>query len=165
MIEIIDADLASPEHAQAVVHLLNEYALDPMGGSSGLSEFARANLIAELRRRQWIRVLLAFVDGEPAGLAICIEGFSSFACKPLLNIHDLAVVRKFRGRGVGRKMLESIEALARSMDCCKITLEVLEGNRVAQSVYRACGYASYELDPQLGRAMFWQNKLEAPAKY
>ena len=36
-IEIINGDLANPAHAQALVHLLSEYALDPMGGGKALS--------------------------------------------------------------------------------------------------------------------------------
>lgn len=160
MFEVVDADLSLPEHAEAVVRLLNAYALDAMGGGQGLSEFAQTNLIAELRRRPWMRAILAYADGEPAGLAICIEGFSTFACQPLLNIHDLAVSPRFRGQGIAKLLLRRAEAIARRMGCCKLTLEVLEGNAIAQSVYRACGYAGYELDPKLGRAMFWQNKLE-----
>ena len=163
MVEIIDADLSLPEHADALVYLLNDYALDPMGGGDGLSAFARASLVAELRKRQWMTGLLAFVDGEAAGLAICIEGFSTFACKPLLNIHDLTVARKFRGRGIARELLARIEAIARALGCCKITMEVLEGNAIAQSVYSACGYAPYQLDPDMGRAIFWQNILDTPA--
>ena len=41
----------------------------------------------------------------------------------------------------------------------KLTLEVLEGNSVAQSAYRAFGFEGYELDPQMGKALFWQKKL------
>lgn len=163
MVEIVDADLSLPKHANAIVQLLTDYALDPMGGGDGLPAFALANLVSELRKRHWMRGLLAFVDGEPAGLAICIEGFSTFACKPLLNIHDLAVARKFRGQGIAKQLLARIEATARAMGCCKITLEVLEGNRIAQSAYKACGYAPYQLDPEMGRAMFWQNVLDTPA--
>ena len=163
MVEIIDADLSLPEHADAIVHLLNEYASDPMGGGDGLSAFARAGLVAELRRRHWMRVLLAYADGEAAGLAVCIEGFSTFACRPLLNIHDLAVAGKFRGQGIAKQLLARIEAIARQMGCCKITMEVLEGNVVAQSAYKAFGYAPYQLDPETGRAMFWQKILETKA--
>ena len=35
-IDIINGDLANPAHAQALVHLLSEYALDPMGGGKAL---------------------------------------------------------------------------------------------------------------------------------
>jgi hypothetical protein len=38
-------------------------------------------------------------------------------------------------------------------------LEVLEGNTIAQMAYKSCGYSGYELNPKMGRAMFWQKKL------
>ena len=40
-----------------------------------------------------------------------------------------------------------------------MTLEVLEGNEIAQHAYRSFGFAGYELDPRMGKAMFWQKKL------
>ena len=156
MIDVIEADLSLPAHAEAVVRLLHAYALDPMGGSEGLSEFAQANLISELRRRPWMRAVLAYAEGEPAGLAICIEGFSTFACKPLLNIHDLAVAPQFRGRGIAKLLLRKAEASRGSW--ARNHLEVL---KATPSPSRPTGRAAmrYELDPKLGRAMFWQNKL------
>jgi GNAT superfamily N-acetyltransferase len=159
VIEIVAADLSRPAHAEATLALLDQYAQDPMGGGKGLSEFAKANLIQELRQRPWVRVFLAWQAAEPVALAICFEGFSTFACKPLLNIHDLVVAAKYRRRGYARQMLQEIEAFARGMGCCKLTLEVLEGNRVAQALYAQCGYAGYELDPTTGKAMFWQHLL------
>jgi ribosomal protein S18 acetylase RimI-like enzyme len=56
-------------------------------------------------------------------------------------------------------MLEVAEAVALRLGCCKMTLEVLEGNVVAQAAYKSCGFASYELDPRMGKAMFWEKKL------
>lgn len=159
MQEIIIADLSSPAHAAAIVYLLNEYAKDDMGGGAELSAFAKDNLIAELCKRQGVHVVLAFVDGSPAGLAICFEGFSTFACKPLLNIHDIVVAKEYRGRGIAKRLLAKAEEIAISLGCCKLTLEVLEGNSVAQAAYKASGFAGYELDPRMGKAMFWQKKL------
>jgi GNAT superfamily N-acetyltransferase len=159
VIEIVDADLASAKHAEALVRLLNEYALDPMGRGSELSGYVKANLAKELHRRESAHVILAYVDGAPAGLMVCLEGFSSFACKPLLNIHDVVVTKKHRGKGLSKLMLARAEAIARELDCCKMTLEVLEGNRTAQAVYKSLGFAGYELDPKMGKAMFWQKLL------
>jgi len=157
--KIIEADLGLPEHGAALVHLLEEYARDPMGGGSDLPLYARENLVAELRRRDTAHVILGFAGGEPAGLVICFEGFSTFACRPLLNIHDVVVAKTHRGKGLCKSMLQSAEALAVELGCCKLTLEVLEGNAVAQAVYRSFGFAGYELDPRMGRAMFWEKKL------
>jgi len=160
MIEILDADLSNPRHAEAMVRLLNEYALDEMGGRCELPAFAKANLAAELGKRAGAYVILAFEQGQPVGLAICFEGFSTFACKPLLNIHDIMVTSSHRGRGIAKQLLSKAEDIALALGCCKLTLEVLEGNRIAQAAYRACGYAAYQLSPQAGSALFWQKKLE-----
>lgn len=159
MIDIIDADLSLPLHADAILSLLAEYALDIMGGNEPLPESVKTSLIPELRKRASVHIVLAFVDEEPAGLLISFEGFSTFSCKPLLNIHDVVVGNKFRGRGISRQMFSHIEDIARRIGCCKLTLEVLEGNAIAQNLYRSCGYEGYALDPVMGKALFWQKKL------
>lgn len=159
MENIVIADLKNTIHTNAVIYLLNEYAKDEMGGGSELSEFAKTNLISELQKRPHVFAILAFIQDEPAGLAICIEGFSTFACMPLLNIHDMMVVQKFRGRQISQKILAKAEALAKERQCCKLTLEVLEGNKIAQNAYRSFGFEGYELNPIMGKAMFWQKKL------
>lgn len=159
MKEILIADLSSPQHATAVVHLLNEYAKDAMGGGAELPEFVKNNLVSELRKRSGAHVVLAFADGLPAGMAICFEGFSTFACKPLLNVHDIIVDKKYRGLGLSKSLLAKAEEIAIRLGCCKLTLEVLEGNTIAQAAYKASGFAGYELDPKMGKAMFWQKNL------
>jgi GNAT superfamily N-acetyltransferase len=159
VIEVVEADLTIAKHAEALVMLMNGYALNPMGGGAELSDYAKTNLAAELGNRDSAHVILAFADGAPAGLVVCLEGFSTFACKSLLNIHDVFVTQNQRGKGLFKLMLQKVEAIAIARGCCKLTLEVLEGNHAAQAAYKASGFAAYELDPQMGRAMFWQKKL------
>jgi ribosomal protein S18 acetylase RimI-like enzyme len=159
LIRIVKADLNNPQHGSAILAMLEAYACDLMGGAQSLSPFVHANLIAELRKRSSVHVLLAFDGEQPAGFANCIEGFSSFACKPLLNIHDFAVAPAYRGQGIAKLLMQAVEACARELDCCKITLEVLEGNTVARSLYQACGFAGYELNPATGKAIFMQRPL------
>ncbi len=159
MIEVRIADLSVPTQAQALVQLLDEYALDPTGGGQGLSDYAQANLAKELAQRKTAHVILAFVDAAPAGLVICLEGFSTFACQPLLNIHDVIVTESQRGKGISKLMFQKAESIAISLGCCKLTLEVLENNHVAQAAYRACGFHNYALNPELGKALFWEKKL------
>jgi ribosomal protein S18 acetylase RimI-like enzyme len=159
MTQIVNADFADARHASAIVELLNGYAMDAMGGGQQLADFVKSNLIAALSKRSDVHVVLAFVDGAPAGVAICIEGFSTFACQPLLNIHDLAVAAKFRGRGISKQLIAQVEEVARGLGCCKITLEVLEGNQRAQALYKSTGFAGYELGAATGKAMLLQKKL------
>ncbi len=158
-IEIIKADLSKQYHTEALIQLMSEYALDAMGGGQDLSELAKNNLVAELSKRSSVHVIIAFVDRIPAGLAICFEGFSTFACKPLLNIHDLIVSSHYRGQGLSKLILQRVEAIACDLGCCKITLEVLEGNHAAKAAYKSFGFSGYELNPQMGHALFWEKKL------
>lgn len=159
MFTISVADLASPEQAKAILSLLEAYARDIMGGSKSLSDYVKENLISDLSKRSDSCVILAWEDRIPAGLAICFEGFSTFACKPTLNIHDLFVDPSFRGRGLSIALLQKIESIAVERSCCKLTLEVLEGNHTAQQVYKKFGFAGYELNPAMGRALFFEKKL------
>ena len=152
---VVQADYSNPVHAQALRDVLNHYANDPMGGGEALSPQVLEQLPAELARRPHAFSVLAFVDGEAAGLVNCFEGFSTFAGKPLVNVHDVSVSGAFRGLGLSQKMLLKVEEIARERGCCKITLEVLEGNPVAQGSYRKFGFSEGQLDPAYGRMLFW----------
>ena len=159
MINIIRADLTDTRHADALVLLLNAYALDPMGGGEALSDFTKENLAGEISKRGDTTVILAFDGDKPAGLINCIEGFSTFMCKPLMNIHDVYVDAEHREKGLAKQLLQAAEDLAVEKNCCKVTLEVLEGNEPAKKAYLKFGFDGYELDPKMGKAMFWQKKL------
>ncbi|TWU47137.1 GNAT family N-acetyltransferase [Rubripirellula reticaptiva] len=162
MIEISTADLSSPEHAGATLSLLETYAADIMGGGKSLSPHTRTHLVDELRNRENCVVVLAWADDVPAGMAICFEGFSTFSCQAILNIHDFVVAAEFRRQGIAMDLLAKIQEVAVERKCCKLTLEVLEGNHVAQRAYQKFGFAGYELDPEMGRAMFYEKKLSHP---
>ena len=44
MIDIVEADLSLSAHAEALIQLMDQYALDPMGGGQGLPDEVKANL-------------------------------------------------------------------------------------------------------------------------
>jgi ribosomal protein S18 acetylase RimI-like enzyme len=107
--------------------------------------------------------VLAYGAGDPMkplGLVNCVEGFSTFACKPLVNVHDVVVAASHRGQGIGAQMLEKVEQIARARGACKLTLEVLSGNRSAIALYQRIGFANYQLDPAMGQANFMQKWLD-----
>ncbi|GAA0787023.1 GNAT family N-acetyltransferase [Marinobacterium sediminicola] len=158
-IEVVQADYTHPDHARDIPLLLNEYAKDPMGGGCALAEEVQQALVSKLAKIPHAFSILAYVNGEPAGLVNCFEAFSTFACKPIINIHDVVVLGHYRGAGLSQKMLALVEDIARERGCCKVTLEVLSKNEVAKSAYRKFGFSGYELDPETGVALFWEKKL------
>lgn len=101
-IEVRRVDFGNKEHGEALVHLLNAYAEDPMGGAEPLSDEVRASLVDGLSQVPGAVALLAYLDGQAVGVTTAFAGFSTFAAKPLLNIHDIAVLPEFRGQGVAQ---------------------------------------------------------------
>jgi ribosomal protein S18 acetylase RimI-like enzyme len=161
-IDVVQADYLDPRHARDMGQLLEAYAADPMGGAAPLAAGVRDKLATELARRPHAFSLLCYVDDQPAGLVNCFEGFSTFRCKPLINIHDIVVAPGFRGLGLSQLMLARVEAIAQARGCCKLTLEVLEGNKAAQAAYAKFGFEAYALDPAMGKALFWQKNMANP---
>ncbi|PCI63487.1 MAG: GNAT family N-acetyltransferase [Gammaproteobacteria bacterium] len=159
-VNIFLADYNNIQQAQDLITLLNAYAQDPMGGGEELSQAVKLNLVKSMSKRQDMFTILCYVDDKPAGLINCIEGFSTFNCQPVMNIHDVIVLPEYRGMGLSSKMLTEVEALASFRGCCKLTLEVLTGNEIAKKSYQKFGFAGYELDPKLGQAMFWEKKIK-----
>lgn len=158
-VECILADLSNEVHGAAIVMLLDIYASDPMGGGERLSQDVKDSLLAGLQSFPTTRVFLAKIGEQFVALANCFEGFSTFACKRLLNIHDFAVHPKYRRKGVGFALMMFIDHYSRSHGYCKLTLEVLEGNHGAKALYTEAGFEGYELDKDTGHALFWQKKL------
>jgi ribosomal protein S18 acetylase RimI-like enzyme len=114
-----------------------------MGGGAPLPADVRARLGGDLGERAAhgaAVVLLAREDGEAVGIAVCFAGYSTFRARPLLNLHDLAVLPAARGRGVGEALLGGVAARARALGCCKVTLEVREDNAPARRLYARAGF-------------------------
>lgn len=158
-LNLVQANYADAAHMAALLGLLDGYARDPMGGGEPLSAFALNNLPAALAGRPTLFSVLAFDSTLPVGLINCVEGFSTFACQPLINVHDVVVAASHRGQGIAEKMLVKVEAIARERGACKLTLEVLSGNHSAQKLYRRVGFDNYQLDPNMGQAQFMQKWL------
>jgi ribosomal protein S18 acetylase RimI-like enzyme len=162
MIEVAEADLSREADAAALVMLLDAYARDPMGGEQPLPGAVRERVVPDLRERAangTAVVLLARRAGEPLGVAVCFLGYSTFAARPLLNLHDLAVVDKARGAGVGRALLAAVESAARARGCVKVTLEVREDNARARRLYEHVGFADYTTGDATTRTLFLERKL------
>ena len=162
-VHVIEADFSDRRHAEALVSLMDLYARDPMGGGRPLPAERLARLPAALGSRPEAFSVLAFDEERAAGLVNCFESFSTFACQPLVNVHDVVVHPEFRGRGIAAAMLGMVEQIARDRGCCKLTMEVLEGNHAARRAYSRCGFAPYRLRLEDGVAMFWEKKLTPPS--
>lgn len=158
--EVRKVDYTNPEQSADMMMLLDHYSQDPMGSGKPLPQNVQDSLIEELQKRSFVASAVAYVDGAPAGLVNYVEGFSTFAAKPLINVHDLVVHADFRGQGLSHQLLDFVESEAKRLGCCKVTLEVLSENEIAKKSYEKFGFKPYQLTEAGGPAQFWQKKID-----
>lgn len=158
-INIVWADLNRPDHAAAVLELTRSYSRDPMGNGRDLDAEVKDVLIERLRAHPTCLIFLAYQGETPIGIASCFIGFSTFSARPLINIHDLHVLPDRQGRGVGRNLLKAVEERAKELNCCKLTLEVLQNNHRARGLYEAVGFAELVYQPEAGPGLFLTKAL------
>ncbi|HEY3808784.1 MAG TPA: GNAT family N-acetyltransferase [Steroidobacteraceae bacterium] len=105
--------------------------------------------IDDLRRHlfaepHYAHVVIAEWDGSVAGFALYFFNYSTFLCRPGLYLEDLFVRPEFRGRGVGRGLLQELERRARESGCGRFEWSVLDWNQSAIDFYLEYGAHPHE---------------------
>jgi ribosomal-protein-alanine acetyltransferase len=99
------------------------------------------------RRFQWMinrahgRLLVAEHDGQLLGYALVLfhRGTS------LARLYSIAIATDARGTGLGKRLLQRIEACALEHDCAYLRLEVRTDNPAAIALYEGNGYRRFAL--------------------
>lgn len=153
-VSVLKCNFNKKEHLEAVVRLMNAYIADEMGGGRPIEGRRALYLVDGLNNQPNALVLLAFLDGQIVGLCNAFESFATFTVQKCINVHDLIVMKEHRGKGIGRALLQEVVDIADDRKCSKVTLEVREDNKVAQSLYY-----SMEFGPTNPPMKFWVKKL------
>jgi GNAT superfamily N-acetyltransferase len=103
---------------------------------------------ADLRRHGFgptpqFEALIAELDGEPAGLALFHPRFSTWLGAQTLFLEDIFVREAARGRGVGRRLMARLAAVALERGWGRIDFHVLDWNP-ARSFYGKLGFEHLE---------------------
>lgn len=85
-------------------------------------------------------LLIAELDGQPAGYAYLIVNVDFFTETPHAHLSVLAVAKHAEGRGVGSALIEASTAWAAARGDDHITLNVFANNQRAQALYERHGY-------------------------
>jgi GNAT superfamily N-acetyltransferase len=99
-------------------------------------ELLRGSLFGESPAAQ---VVLAMSDDEPAGFALWFRSYSTFLARPGIYLEDLFVFPGFRGRGIGRRLLEHLAQVAVSKGYGRLEWAVLDWNVDAIGFYESLG--------------------------
>jgi GNAT superfamily N-acetyltransferase len=99
-------------------------------------ESLRASLFGA---RPAAEVILAYDDQTAVGFALFFHNFSTFLGQSGLYLEDLFVVPAWRGRGVGRRLLNHLASIAIERGCGRMEWCVLDWNESAIGFYQRLG--------------------------
>jgi len=99
-------------------------------------EGLRASLFGD---RAHAEVAIARLGDEAVGFALFFHNYSTFLGRRGLYLEDLFVFPAWRGRGVGRRLLTHLAALAVERGCGRFEWSVLDWNEDAIRFYRSVG--------------------------
>ncbi len=84
-------------------------------------------------------VVIAEVDGQPAGFALFFHNFSTFLGQRGLYLEDLYVRPQYRGLGLGRRLMVHLAQVAVARGCGRFEWSVLDWNTPAIAFYHNLG--------------------------
>lgn len=122
--------------------------------------WSRDAFLIELNENKLARYIVAEIDKKVVGYGgiwfILNEG----------HITNIAVLRDYRGKGVGNRIIEGLIWNCIKEDIESMTLEVRKSNMVAQNLYRKYGFIDsgirpgYYLDNKEDAIIMWRNNKE-----
>lgn len=104
---------------------------------------ARTFLHARLLRSE-STVILAHLDGTPAGFTQLYPLFSSVRAARTFLLNDLFVAAHARRHGVAQALLSAAAAFGRAEGAIRLELETMPDNHAAQALYRTEGWVQYD---------------------
>ena len=110
--------------------------------------WSRAAIAESMNHEPW-HFIVAKCGGEVVGYVgvyiILDEG----------QVSNIAVLPAFRGRGIGKSLIDALFELCLGLGCEKITLELRKSNTSALSLYKKCGFGIVGSRPR-----FYSNPTE-----
>lgn len=117
-----------------LIHGLAKYEREPDAVKIGEAELLRDGF----GPRPYFECLIAEEDGVPAGFALYFPIYSTWQ-GPSLYLEDLFVRPEFRGRGLGKALLQQVAAVAAKRGGVRLEWSVLDWNQPAIDFYQSLG--------------------------
>jgi len=136
------AAAADRDFITGVVPRLRAFGPPPLRPADALDRAERETLERALDHPSPDATLLvAELDGEPAGVAYAHTATDYFTGERHGHLSIIAVAQAGEGKGVGRALLAAVEAWSAARGHRFVTLNVFAENHHARAVYERGGYA------------------------
>ncbi len=128
---------ATSADADAIAPLFDQYR--QFYGKPPEPERAHKFIRERLQRAESV-ILVAADAGKLLGFVQLFPSFTSLETERLWVLNDLYVSPEGRGRGIGRMLMNAAREHAVKTGAKRLTLETMDDNRVAWSLYESLGY-------------------------
>ncbi len=98
-----------------------------------------AERLAELIDSGMLLSYALYCDGKAAGIMNFFFKLTTFTGRKILYIEDLYVREEYRGKGLGRVLLEKAKEIAKETDCEQVELKCAAWNTASAEFYKAQG--------------------------
>lgn len=104
--------------------------------------------------------LVAEIDGMIVGWAVLAPTSARDCYRGVVEV-SVYVHKDYQHRGIGRALMDAIEAEARAMDCWTLFSVVFEVNKASLALHEACGYRVIGYRERIAQDRFgnWQNTI------
>jgi GNAT superfamily N-acetyltransferase len=118
----------------AFIHELAEYEREPHSVRITEQQLLRDGFSSSPEDGRYFECLIAESDETPAAFALFFPIYSTWRGRSL-HLEDLFVRPEFRGRGIGKALLNQIASIAVERGCARLQWDVLEWNKPAIDFY------------------------------
>jgi GNAT superfamily N-acetyltransferase len=118
-----------------LVRALADYERMP-GAVTATEQDLRERLFGQ---RPAAEAVLAYAAGEPIGVAVYFQTFSTFVGRPGIYLEDIFVQESWRGRGAGQALMQHVARVATERGCARFEWAVLNWNEPAIGFYTSLG--------------------------
>lgn len=84
-------------------------------------------------------VEFALVNHKEVGFILYYPNFSTFEARPGIHLEELFVMEEYRGRGIGKALLQRVAQKARERGCGRLEWWCLDWNKPSRDFYEAQG--------------------------
>lgn len=126
----------------ALITALADFEHLPPPDPEAIDRFTEHGFGANPKYEAWLAIVTENDDPKSTlavGYALFFETYSTFLLRPSLYLEDLFVLPDYRGRGIGKALLNHCIGLARERECGRMEWACLDWNTKAQAVYEGMG--------------------------
>lgn len=132
------------------------------GIESGISTFQQVCPAYEAWDKAHLKQgrLVAELDGSVVGWAILAPTSARDCYRGVVEV-SVYVHKGYQHRGIGRALMDAIEAKAKEMGCWTLFSVVFEVNKASLALHEACGYRTIGYRERIAQDRFgnWQNTI------